>query len=161
MGRLGIDLTRAEYDQHLANMQAGDRDPQRALRDVAATLPGRVWTVELTEPTAKYGTAPNGRPYRSKWERDYAAHLDHLQRTQTITRWRYEEVTLLIGHDVRYTPDFWIETVHGIEVHEVKGYFRDDAKAKFRVAAMAWPCFRFKAMSKRNGRWTVVEGHNG
>lgn len=72
----------------------------------------------------------------------------------------FEEITLRIGPDCRYTPDFWVLCDDDvIEFREVKGHWRDDAKVKIRVAAERFPMFRFAAFSKlpksQGGGWKL------
>lgn len=70
---------------------------------------------------------------------------------------RYEAVTLRLGDDCRYTPDFMVIAEDDVvELHEVKGHWRDDAKVKIRVAAEMYPMFRFKAFSKTKGKWVLT-----
>ena len=95
--------------------------------------------------------APAERPrpqYRSKAEAAWAQRLDALQRAGEIKRWAHEVITLRLGPDCRYTPDFlvvpWGWPVVPLELHEVKGkYAREDALVKLRAAAGAFPEFRF------------------
>ena len=62
----------------------------------------------------------------------------------------FEEVTLRLGDDCRYTPDFWVLGDDDVlEFHEVKGRWEDDAKVKIRAAAERYPQFRFLAFRKR------------
>lgn len=66
----------------------------------------------------------------------------------------FEEITLRIGDDCRYTPDFWVLADDDVlEFHEVKGFWRDDAKVKIRVAAEKYPQFRFLAWRRVKGTW--------
>jgi hypothetical protein len=66
----------------------------------------------------------------------------------------FEEITLRLGDDCRYTPDFWaIGADEVLEFHEVKGFWRDDAKVKIRVAAEKFPQFRFFAWRHIKGTW--------
>jgi hypothetical protein len=59
-------------------------------------------------------------------------------------------VTLALGVDCRYTPDFYIIGWDGdIRFAETKGFWRDDAKVKIRVAARTFPEFTFTAYRKR------------
>ena len=127
---------------------------------------GRIVTrlniVRHGKPLPKYGHAPNGRPYRSKWESAYAQELDLALRAGAILWWAYEELTLVIGHDVRYTPDFLVRLPNDRMVaKEIKGWFRDDAKTKFRVAAKAHPWLRFEAITRKRGAWITSEVWNG
>ncbi len=60
-----------------------------------------------------------------------------------------------------YTPDFVVMLASGeIELHEVKGYWRDDARAKTRVAAEQFP-FRIIAITrhsrKKGAGWVLEE----
>ncbi len=63
----------------------------------------------------------------------------------------YEAITLRLGADCRFTPDFFVIAGDDVlEFHEVKGSFiRDDAKVKLRVAAEMYPMFRFRMFAKQ------------
>ena len=66
----------------------------------------------------------------------------------------FEEITLRLGDDCRLTVDFWVLGDDNVlEFHEVKGFWRDDAKVKLRVAAERYPHFRFKAFRREKGIW--------
>lgn len=72
----------------------------------------------------------------------------------------FEAVTLILADDLRYTPDFLvIAEDHVVELHETKGFWREDAKLKIRMAARLFPWFRFKAFRKlpkaQGGGWAV------
>ena len=98
-------------------------------------------------------------------EKDFAYLLEAKRRTGVISSWRFEAVTLSLGDDCRYTPDFLIVECDG-EMHfaETKGFWRDDAKVKIRVAARMFPEFTFTAHRKRpkkeGGGWVVEEYSN-
>jgi len=52
--------------------------------------------------------------------------------------------TLKLADDCRYTPDFAVLRECGqVVFYEVKGFFRDDAKVKIKVAARLFPEYRF------------------
>ena len=56
----------------------------------------------------------------------------------------------------RYTPDFLVELPGGLlELHEVKGFWRDDARVKFKVAAELFPMFRFVAVKRKHRQWEL------
>lgn len=72
----------------------------------------------------------------------------------------FEAVTLRLGHDCRFTPDFMVKEPgllgHSIAFHEVKGgRKRDDAMVKLRVAATAFPLFSFYLCEYVKGEWSV------
>jgi hypothetical protein len=71
---------------------------------------------------------------------------------------RTQAVTLKIGFDTRYTPDFQT-TDHAGEITfwEVKGFFRDDAKVKIKVAARLFNEFKFVLVFKKGKGWITEE----
>lgn len=85
----------------------------------------------------------------NKTERAYAETLESEKRMGRIAAWRYEKVTLKLADDTRYTPDFWIVYDDGSTMFdEVKGFFRDDAKVKIKVAAEQFREFTFRLVKK-------------
>jgi hypothetical protein len=95
-------------------------------------------------------------------EKEYAGMLDaRISRGEVACYW-YERMTLKLGADLRYTPDFLVLMADGsLEVHETKGpLVRDDALAKLKMAADAYP-FRFwmiqKQAKKLGGKWEFRE----
>jgi len=107
----------------------------------------------LTLPKSKAGKrCPN------RLEADYANHLEILKRIGDIVDYKYESVKLKVGVNTSwYTPDFWILAKDGVtEFHETKGsFFRDDAKAKLKAAALIYPHFRFFLVRRDGQRWRV------
>lgn len=91
---------------------------------------------------------------RNKTEQAYESMLFLKKVAGDILWYKFEGITLKLADDTRYTPDFIVMRNDGqIEAHEVKGYWRDDAKVKIKVAAELFP-FRFiaaKQQAKKNG----------
>jgi hypothetical protein len=97
----------------------------------------------------------------NKTENAWADILDAWKKSGSVHEWWFEGITFKLGDDCRYTPDFLVQRPDGkLECHEVKGFWRDDAKAKIRVAAGMFP-FRFVAVSRRatnrGGGWDEKE----
>ena len=94
----------------------------------------------------------------NKTEEKYAWVLQGRKHSGEIQRYEFEKITLKIGDDCRYTPDFFVVNALGeVEFHEVKGTFiRDDAQVKIKVAAEMFPFRFFLAKYDRNG-WDVKE----
>ena len=91
-------------------------------------------------------------------ERARAIVLEARKRDGQIRDWRFEQVTLKLAPDCRYTPDFWIvENDGSVTVEETKGFWRDDAKVKIRVAATLFPWLRFVALRLTKGAWQQEE----
>ena len=79
----------------------------------------------------------------NKTEGRYALFLRARRDRGEIEEFGFEVLTLKIGDDTRYTPDFLVQLPSGeLECHEVKGFWRDDAFVKIKVAAALFP-FRF------------------
>ena len=60
-----------------------------------------------------------------------------------------QSMTLKLADDTRYTPDFWVVDANGqIICHEAKGFWRDDAKVKIKVAARLFRELRFCSVTE-------------
>ena len=97
----------------------------------------------------------------NKTEAAYAAHLELRRHVGEVIWFRFEAVKLRLADLTFYTPDFFVMLPDGtLEVHEVKGYWEDDARVKIKVAAEQFP-FRFvavKAVAKKDGGgWKIEE----
>lgn len=92
-------------------------------------------------------------------ESEYAQRLELQKRAGEILWYLFEGMNLRLPGGVFYAPDFAIMTKDGyLEIHEVKGYWTDDARVKIKVAAGTFP-FKFLAIKKRakklGGGWEV------
>lgn len=97
----------------------------------------------------------------NKTEQAYAERLRALQAAGQIQWYRFEGVKLRLADKTFYTPDFAVMAADGvIEMHEVKGFWQDDARAKIKIAADQYP-FRFIAVrvkpKREGGGWAVEE----
>ena len=78
-----------------------------------------------------------------------------------------QSVTLRIANGCRYTPDFVVAYHHSTDIpsvdlvaYEVKGFMRDDAAVKIKVAATAFPWITFHLVTKLpggGGGWSISE----
>ncbi|MCD8071173.1 MAG: hypothetical protein LUE08_07315 [Akkermansiaceae bacterium] len=90
-------------------------------------------------------------------ERSYSLHLDALKQSGKIRAWFFESVKLGLGKNCFYTPDFMvIRSDDVVEFHEVKGFWRDDARVKIKVAADKYP-FIFVAVQLKGGQWITEQ----
>lgn len=84
----------------------------------------------------------------NKTEAAYDLHLSLLQHAGEIIWHKFEGMKFRLADKTFYTPDFALmRPDRSIEIHEVKGYWRDDAKVKIKVASEMYP-FRFVAVYK-------------
>lgn len=98
---------------------------------------------------------------RNKSEAAYESVLQARKIAGEVAWYRFEGIKLRLADNAFYTPDFAVMLASGqIELHEVKGFWADDARVKIKVAADQYP-FRFIAVmarSKRDGGgWKVEE----
>jgi hypothetical protein len=77
----------------------------------------------------------------------------------------FEPVTLKLGNDCRYTPDFGFPSTGPTRFYEVKAGNRktgkprveDDALVKIKVAAKMFPAYLFILTWEVNGQWQEKE----
>lgn len=95
----------------------------------------------------------------NKTESLYAQRLEDERHVGTIYSWQFEAVKLRLADKTFYTPDFMVHVAetNQIELHEVKGFWEDDARVKIKVAASRFPLFRFLAVTHRKGVWQVED----
>lgn len=95
----------------------------------------------------------------NKTEAAYAQHLGLLKVAGEVVAFHFEGLKLRLAQTTFYTPDFLVVTPTHFEFHEVKGFWRDDARVKIKVAADKYPWFTFVAVQKRpkkhGGGWDV------
>lgn len=93
----------------------------------------------------------------NKTEKAWAIILEAHKRNGDIILWKFEAVTFKLAADTRYTPDFMVIDKYGaIRFDEVKGFWRDDAKVKIKVAANQFP-FTFQSVMLDKGSWEIKE----
>ena len=97
----------------------------------------------------------------NKTEEQYRVYLDMLKMAGEVLWYRFEGLKLRLADNTFYTPDFAVMLSNGlIELHEVKGFWQDDARAKIKIAADMYP-FRFLAVKvkpkKDGGGWEWEE----
>lgn len=84
-------------------------------------------------------------------EQRYANYLTALG-----VDWKYEPFKLRLAENTTYSPDFCYQEDDGtLTVVETKGYWRDDAIAKTKIAAAQFPWFRFMAVQWEGGAWKI------
>jgi len=106
---------------------------------------------------------PTGKPHvpgqMNKLEKAYGLHLEAEKQEGRVLWYAFERVTLKLATDTRYTPDFMVMLASGeLECHEVKGFMRDDAFVKLKVAAQSFPfVFRLakKLAVRDGGGWDI------
>lgn len=88
----------------------------------------------------------------NKTEAEYGVVLEARRQAGEIAWFKFEGVKLRLADSTFYTPDFAVMLTDGpMQLHEVKGHWQDDARAKIKIAADLYP-FEFIAVRKRAKR---------
>jgi hypothetical protein len=95
----------------------------------------------------------------NKTEQAYAATLDQRRTAGEVAWFKFEGMKFRLADNTFYTPDFAVMLSDGaLEMHEVKGFWQDDARAKIKIAADMYP-IRFIAIQakpkKDGGGWAI------
>lgn len=113
------------------------------------------------EPVKKETEKPvqlKAKKYDSGWEQAYAYNLDLRKIAGEIEEWVYKPWKFILAPKTTYEPDFLVVPVTGmLEIHEVKGYWRDDARVKWKAVMEKHRWFRFFVVKKEGSGWDVRE----
>lgn len=104
-----------------------------------------------------------GSHVMNKTEAAYAQELENQKRVGLIAWWAFEPFKLRLADRTTYSPDFGSVDIGGhVLLTEIKGFLRDDANVKFKVAAEMFPFFEFVMIRKqKGGGWGVMNRLNG
>lgn len=103
-------------------------------------------------------TIPIAAHGMNKLEESYAVHLTLLANAGEIKGYLYESIKFRLADGAWYMPDFTVWMPDGsLEVHEVKGHWREAAKVRIKVAAERFPMYRFISVQRKGVAW-VFEG---
>jgi len=102
----------------------------------------------------------------NKWETAYSQYLDARKFANEIRDYRFEPFKLILTHgrpgvaEMSYKPDFLVVNWPSMkpeddlfEIHEVKGFMREDAQLKLKMAAELFPYFVFVLVTREKGHW--------
>jgi hypothetical protein len=85
----------------------------------------------------------------NKTEAAYARYLEARLVAGEILWYSYESMKFRLAGKTFYTPDFPVMLADGsMEMHEVKGFWEEDARVKIKVAAELFP-FRFVGVQRQ------------
>ena len=93
----------------------------------------------------------------NKTEAAYANYLEKQKQFGEVAWFAFEPMNLKLADKCFYRIDFLVMLKSGqLEVHEVKGFWTDDALVKIKTASAKFP-FRFIALKLVKGIWEVRE----
>lgn len=94
----------------------------------------------------------------NKLEQEYEDHLKRHMMAGDIISYQFESIKLKLADKTYYTPDFMVVNADGtMELHEVKGFWEDDARVKIKVAAAKFWMFQFIGVQKDKTAWRYEE----
>lgn len=92
----------------------------------------------------------------NKTERAYGQRLDLCVKAGTVKAWAFESMRLRLADGTFYTPDFTVINADDeIEIHETKGFMREAARVRVKVASELHP-FRFVLVKLVQGAWHLT-----
>ncbi len=93
----------------------------------------------------------------NKLESAYGLELEKMKLTGEIIEYKFEAVKLRLADRTYYTPDWFVIFPGHLEFRETKGFMRDDAAVKLKVAAEQFPWFRFVLVKYVKKQWITQE----
>ena len=92
-------------------------------------------------------------PGMNKLETRYAEYLDRLKLGHRILWWRFNAFRFRLADGAWYKPDFAVMLAsYELECHETKGFWREAARVRIKVAADLYP-IRFVAVTEDENGW--------
>jgi hypothetical protein len=126
-------------------------------KKVAANPAAPIQPPLFPTPAAKVSAVNAPGKRMNKLEARYAAFLDVQKSAGILARWDFEPEKLRLADGSYYIPDFRIVWPDGsITFDETKGFWRDDARTKIKVAAALHP-YRFRAVRWVQGSWSYED----
>ena len=96
--------------------------------------------------------------YTNKLEERYAGVLAQRTLTGEVVAWWYHPFGIRLADKCYYHPDFFVQLADStLEIHETKGFMRDDAAVKLKAAARQFPCFVFRLIQWEKKQWVMTE----
>lgn len=112
----------------------------------------------MRRPSTRARGVPKGDFGMNKTEAAYSQHLEWRLQGGEILWYLFEGMKFRLAPKTFYTPDFAVMNVDGtIELHEVKGFWEDDARVKIKVAADMFPFLFVGVQRKGVTGWTFEE----
>ena len=107
----------------------------------------------------KLGLTSKGGPKRgmNKWEAEFDEKCRCDFFNNNILWWGYEQIKFRLADATFYTPDFVVIGLNWrMRAIEIKGFLRDDAAVKFKVAKERFPWVEFEMVRKVKGAWERI-----
>ncbi len=93
----------------------------------------------------------------NRLESRFAAELAAWKATGQIEWWGYEVLKLRLAKGAWYKPDFLVQFKQGFVLYETKGFMREAANVRIKVAAETYRFFKFIVVRLVKGQWHYTE----
>lgn len=105
--------------------------------------------------TLRFKASPRRVPGRmNRLETNYAALLDNRKHKGEILAYWFEAVAFRVGERCFWHPDFLVMLDDGtLEIHDTKGFAKDDATVKARAVAAKFPFQVYHVTYTKKGGW--------
>lgn len=112
-----------------------------------------------TSPRAKEGAKPRIRQNGAGLNKTEQAFHDYLVSKFPDRKVLSQSLTLRLANGCRYTPDeiTFCPKTQKTCAYEIKGFARDDAVVKLKVAASIFPWITFFLVTKTKAGWEIQE----
>ena len=135
------------------------------LEDVRSKLARGVPPEAIVATATKAGRKGAKRGEMNGLELDWSLYLERRKISGEILDWKYEAIKLRIAFGNKpawFLCDFWIVNADGSqEAHETKGFWRESARLRIKVAAGVYQWVKFVGVRKRKkkdgGGWELEE----
>lgn len=146
------EMTIEQAEAHNARVRAG--------RSGAVPCPPPV--LKLRPRASVMAVGRTARGVMNKSEARYASEvLDVRKASGEVAAYWYESVKLRLAEGAWFTVDFFVMLADGrLEAHEVKGFLRESAAVRIKMAAEKYPFLFFMAFKRKKvdgGGWKIKE----
>lgn len=102
-------------------------------------------------------TRAHAKPKMNKSEAVWAQRLELEKKAGEVECYWFESLKFRLAENTWYTPDFVVLYTDGRrEIHEIKGFLRDDAAVKFKVARELYPDYDWQMWRRKKTVWERV-----
>ena len=92
----------------------------------------------------------------NKDESRYAENLRIKKQAKAILDFFFQDVKVRLADKTYYTPDFFVAYPGHFEVVEIKGFLRDDAAVKFKIAAEKFWFWKWRMIRWNKDHWDTI-----
>ena len=93
----------------------------------------------------------------NKLELAFAYHLEGRKLRGEIDEWYCNSIRFKLASGAWYKPDFLVVQDRKIVLYETKGFWREAARVRIKVATSLYPWFKFTAVQKVGGQFQYEE----